>query len=266
MDWLKRASLDISTCQLQAISISACVIHPNIHPSCGPKGSSNRNLNMELSSATISSVINSQDRQPPPGHSTLAGWKMAGSNRIMDDWFKNTIASFEDEIQDMGCIEDPSTATAIVTLKNEIHPMFHISRWMKGYGQQTEQFYGNMRPALLLASLWLTEDCVLPWWTHAHFGRPVEGQASDGTGANIVYIESSEREHSREARQATRTLLMVLAEVIVLMFRPTISSDCFAITCNRRGLWKWSDNFQEKRLPPSTKGLSSWAKEAESGS
>ncbi|KAF2108214.1 hypothetical protein BDV96DRAFT_653102 [Lophiotrema nucula] len=75
---------------------------------------------------------------------------------------------FKPLAQQLGCYEvRPSPKP---TLVNDIHPLFALDRWVKGYDQHTSEFYWKMESALRLASLILTEDSTLPWFIHLRYG------------------------------------------------------------------------------------------------
>jgi len=69
------------------------------------------------------------------------------------------------------------------SLTNPVLPMFALDRWATGPGQDTSDIYTVMRPALQLASMWLTEDLPLLWFSHLTFGHRRRNAAGQ------VYLE-----------------------------------------------------------------------------
>jgi hypothetical protein len=60
-------------------------------------------------------------------------------------------------------------------LDNPIHPLFSQDKW-RGID---EGLYANMKPALQLASLWITDDRVLDWYYHNTVGIVKRSHADD---------------------------------------------------------------------------------------
>ncbi|KAF2278062.1 uncharacterized protein EI97DRAFT_282527 [Westerdykella ornata] len=133
------------------------------------------------------------------------------------DALSEKVFSFSDELQRMGCLEDEVPKP---NLRNEIHPIFRLDRWMGGYGQPTEEIYPRMKPALRLASLFLTEECTLHWWTHTMLGEEMTAYHDDGSGRTFRYIEANPEEFTPRGRSLARTKLYEMADVIMLMFTP----------------------------------------------
>lgn len=168
------------------------------------------------------------------------------------DWLSDLISTYEDDLQSMGCLEVSGLPQP--SLKNDIHPVFRLGRWMKGYGQHTEGFYQKMKPALKLASLMLTEECVLSWFNHLTFGHRRVGDMKDSSGRQFVYIEHSKEEDTGKARRETNDRLRDLGNVIVFMFVPAAykkgeNRTAWGATNSRRRDWEWSHEFRDRDYP-----------------
>jgi hypothetical protein len=99
-------------------------------------------------------------------------------------------------------------------LTNAIHPMFHPSRWATGQDQYTRDFYPEMRAGLQLASLLLTEDSVLGWFTHIAYGD----KRRDRNGK--IYLGHNSYEDSKAARDDVRKHFEIMSEVVTFSFIP----------------------------------------------
>ncbi|KAF2018108.1 hypothetical protein BU24DRAFT_421111 [Aaosphaeria arxii CBS 175.79] len=155
----------------------------------------------------------------------------------------------EHSLQQMGCLEVPSLPRP--TLRNDIHRIFRLDSWMRGYGQGTERFYTRMKPALRLASLMITESCMLPWFTHLCHGKRVR---VEGTHDSKGYVYLEPRRPSREGIEEVRRALRDLAEVVVFMFVPERYSEGkwknswgTSAVCWRK--WPWSRRFRAVDYP-----------------
>ena len=110
-----------------------------------------------------------------------------------------------------GCLEVPNLPPP--NIKNDIHPAFHLNRWMTGHDQHTSTIYGRMMPALQLASLFLSEECVLGHFAHMYLGS----LRQDSRG---IHIEPVPEENTPQGRQFAKNKLVELANVITFMFVP----------------------------------------------
>ncbi|KAF2649871.1 hypothetical protein K491DRAFT_721300 [Lophiostoma macrostomum CBS 122681] len=167
----------------------------------------------------------------------------------MPDWFSQNILTHADELQRRGCLE---MTLPNCTLRNEIHPIFREDRWMKGYGQHTDEIYKYMKGALRLASLFLTEDCMLPWFTHILYGANRISALRSAENRKLIYLEVTKKERSRDAIQKTRDSFVALAECVTLMFIPSTYSrteSAYGITNERRKCWEWSKHFRDSDYP-----------------
>ena len=145
------------------------------------------------------------------------------------------ILSYEAQLQYIGCDD---VALPGPDLRNPIHPIFRLERWMKGYSQDTHKFYDAMKMALRLASRLITEDSTLPWFHCLVHGQRRTCRRS-GSGANVTYLETSWEAHTTRGQNHTKRELLELADVIVFMWTPAgykqaYGGDCWGMTCRRR--------------------------------
>ena len=94
----------------------------------------------------------------------------------------------------------------------------------------------------------MTEECVLPSFTHCLFGRRTRKPVEDGTSRLFTVIEESNTEHTEMAMRETRERLREMGSVIVLMFTPeqykhTKWGKMWGAT-NTRHQWGWSHRFR----------------------
>jgi hypothetical protein len=169
------------------------------------------------------------------------------------DWLSQNIYTLNYHLQASGCLELPDL-TPRPDLRNPIHPIFHQLRWMRGYGQLPSQYYERITPSFRLASLMLTEDCMLPWWSRLCFGQRAYVDKKDGSDEKIVYIRSTKDEYSTHARREVKDLLTEMGNVITLMFTPqsytkSHQGSSWGTTCSRRRDWPCSHHFRDADYP-----------------
>jgi hypothetical protein len=100
------------------------------------------------------------------------------------------------------------------TLENEILPMLS-ERWASGPGQHLAEIHPRLKPALQLASLFLTQDYPLRWFSHLTFGdRRLNTQGQR-------YLVNTAYSLSPEALSTVKSNLQELGKVITLMFEPS---------------------------------------------
>jgi hypothetical protein len=172
------------------------------------------------------------------------------NNMGRPDKLSSKIANFTAELQRNGCLE---ANFSIPNLTNEIHPMLHIDRWMRGHGQEmTPHIYRFMAWPLRLASLLLTEECMLWWWAHVHFGTWANGKRK--SGKQFRYLREDPREHTREGRREVRKGLNDMAKVIAFMFTPeeytyTTQGQCYGVTASEAMDLPWDHLFEDHDFP-----------------
>jgi hypothetical protein len=163
---------------------------------------------------------------------------------------EDQLHNYPQELLQMGCLEIPNLGPC--TLRNPIHPMFSIDRWMTGYGQATHTFYDLMTPALKLASLMLTEPCILPWFTHLFYAKRC--RTVSASGEEYIYLHPREFEITTADRQRVRDEIDDLTEVVIFMFTPSQYSNshlgqAWGVTSPEAEYWPWSRHFYPEDYP-----------------
>jgi hypothetical protein len=157
-------------------------------------------------------IVNSAvQRRHPIG--TLRTSIMSGNAHGHQECLSELITRFRERLDLDGCIARVGPFTGHL-LDNEIMPMFGIKRWATGPDQLDEHSYHRLRRALQLATLFLTEDCTLGWFTRYTFGR------RKATSSGQTYISSTKHTESKEARNQVKRNLRALGKSLTLMYRP----------------------------------------------
>ncbi|KAF2258347.1 hypothetical protein CC78DRAFT_126081 [Lojkania enalia] len=165
-------------------------------------------------------------------------------------FFFQTISNLEHELQENGCLDFPS-GECTCTLKCPIHPLLELNRWARGYDQYTEKCWPRMRPALQLASLFLTEDCMLPWFEHVASGRL---KTRDSKQYPKVYIDPVPSTLTKERIQRVKQQLRDMAEVTTFMFTPrkyknTGDGQAWGATSRFKNEFDWCREFRREDMP-----------------
>ncbi|OCK85352.1 hypothetical protein K432DRAFT_377708 [Lepidopterella palustris CBS 459.81] len=100
-------------------------------------------------------------------------------------------------------------------LDNAIHPLFEYKRWVGGKTQHTEILYDRISPALRLATLFITKDLFLGWWSHLHWGHR---KTDKRTGKK--YITDTDIEHTEKGRRKVKERFLKMAKSVTLHFFP----------------------------------------------
>jgi hypothetical protein len=138
------------------------------------------------------------------------------------------------------------------SLTNSILPMFALDRWATGPGQDTRQLYPIMRPALQLASLWLTEDMPLLWFGHLTFGQRRRNAAGQ------VYLERNPHYSTPAALATVRTNLHEFGKTNFFSFaHPDCKDQAYGTTYPYREMLPYFRKFRHTDFPPvlSSKGV-----------
>ncbi|KAF2709394.1 hypothetical protein K504DRAFT_490902 [Pleomassaria siparia CBS 279.74] len=160
-------------------------------------------------------------------------------------YLQQSLQKFQRELHENGCLEVNNLSTP--NLRNEIHPIFAKGRWVTGFGQVTHKSYQQMKPALQLASLLLTENPVLPWFQHVTYGHRTEDCSEKPPK---VYIAVHKGEHTSRAKEETRRRLEDMSSFLTLMFVPSTE----ATTANGLSFAylhdvPWYRQFRSTQLP-----------------
>ncbi|KAF2202444.1 hypothetical protein GQ43DRAFT_348246, partial [Delitschia confertaspora ATCC 74209] len=126
-------------------------------------------------------------------------------------------------------------------------------RWATGPYQGTHHFYHRMIVPLRLASLMLTEDCALPWFTHLTYGHRKEDYFN---GKPKVFVQPTKIEHTPYGRRKTKRKLRQLAHMIAFVWTPPGSLDhdvmdarAYGITWPSKSHVPFSYNFRSHNWP-----------------
>jgi hypothetical protein len=136
-------------------------------------------------------------------------------NLSVDTMLTNILTGFEGHVR-LHCGYSLKETKSIPepTLGNEILPMLS-DRWASGPGQHLATLYPRLKPALQLASLFLTQDYPLRWFSHLTFGERRLNTQGQRYIVNTVYSWSP------EALLIVKSNLKELGKVITLMFEPS---------------------------------------------
>ncbi|ORY05565.1 hypothetical protein BCR34DRAFT_519477, partial [Clohesyomyces aquaticus] len=132
--------------------------------------------------------------------------------------------------------------------------MLRAERWMTGYGQPDPFVYRAIQPALQLASLFITEDCTLPWFTHLVYGRR-KYETNHTTGEKRVYLEPTKLEHARASLQEVKADMAELSRILTFQFVPSSYrksrewGTSYGITCSHTHP-PWHHKFSLHDFPP----------------
>ncbi|KAF2872356.1 hypothetical protein BDV95DRAFT_569569 [Massariosphaeria phaeospora] len=177
------------------------------------------------------------------GRPTILYQHTAMSQQLLEQFLRK----FPLQLQYCGCLKVDNLPDP--TLRNEILPMFALDRWVKGHDQHTKDIYARMVPALRLASLLISEDCVLGWFHHLTLGRLREDRSSKPTR---LVVTSTDAENSRSDQEETRDNLRRLGEIVSLMFVPSRHHDnkiVFGVTYTKQRM-PWFSQYHPNDWPP----------------
>ena len=138
------------------------------------------------------------------------------------------------------------------SLTNSIHPMFALDRWATGPGQDTPKLYRSMRPALQLASLWLTEDMPLLWFSHLTFGHRRHNPAGQ------VYLERNPHYKTPGALATVKANLVEFGKTNFFSFyHPSVRNNYFGCTYRQKESLPYFNEFKSADFPlaVSSKGV-----------
>ena len=171
------------------------------------------------------------------------------------DILSELISQFHDRLALYGCTTRVGPFIGEL-LENDIMPIFNIERWAAGPNQLDKHSYHRLRKALQLATLFLTEDSTLGWFTHYTFGH----RRKNASGHS--YIIPTIYENTKEAREEVKTNICELGKVITFMLRPASHEhdDSYGVTyysmrdlpffhCFRRDDWPKTSNDQSHYHP-----------------
>ncbi|RMZ66256.1 thiamine pyrophosphate enzyme [Pyrenophora seminiperda CCB06] len=132
------------------------------------------------------------------------------------------------------------------SLTNDVHPMFRIDRWVTGKGQNIRDLYENMRPALQLASLWLTEDAPLLWFSRLTFGNIYV----NSTGQSYIARNSCIEIDSQHALEIVKANLHEFGKVNCFMFAPhSYKGSQWGTTYSRKECLPYFEEFSNRDFP-----------------
>jgi hypothetical protein len=119
--------------------------------------------------------------------------------------------AFLEKLQELGRMEVDGLSPCDLT--NDIHPMNRLDR----FTNVIEDEYDFIRPALQLASKFLTEDAMMDFWNHICHGTYKMQDYEDGD--QIFHIASGLRgKDPQAALQTTRQKLLEMAKDIKIQF------------------------------------------------
>lgn len=160
------------------------------------------------------------------------------------DCMSELISRFHERLDLYGCLSS-NGPFAEQLLENDIIPMFGIDRWATGPNQLTTRSYRRTWLALRLATLFLTEDCTLGWFTHYTFGV----RKRDASGH--TYIAATRYASTKEARKRVKYYLGELGKVVTLMLRPTSAENDrnYGVTYHSKRHLPFFRRFRERDWP-----------------
>ncbi|KAH6875176.1 hypothetical protein BKA58DRAFT_437167 [Alternaria rosae] len=138
------------------------------------------------------------------------------------------------------------------SLTNPVLPMFALDRWATGPGQDTFDIYTIMRPALQLASMWLTEDLPLLWFSHLTFGHRRRNAAGQ------VYLERNPHYRTPAALKTVKENLHEFGKTNFFAFAPPkCKNTSYATTYSKKESIPHFREFNHADFPPvlSDKGI-----------
>jgi hypothetical protein len=166
----------------------------------------------------------------------------------MRDYLTAKILEYHSGLVRMGAIgvDFPSP-----NLRNQIHPVFHPDRWVRGHNQMRPGIYERAKPAFRLASLMITDESQMWWWGHLYHGDVVKTYSDDEPPQKIHHIQANPAEFSPQARQEARAAFDRLAKIITLMFIPRgYREDAWGITrCHACDDFEWASELGRSNYP-----------------
>jgi hypothetical protein len=156
----------------------------------------------------------------------------------------NILTEFEPHVYEH-CSYERKPDIPVPTLGNEILPMLSDC-WVPGPGQHLGEMYPRLKPALQLASLFLTMDYPLYWFSHLTFGERrlnAHGQ---------VFVVHKPYSLSSDALSKVKANLQELGKVITLLFQPSSYEDkAWGRTYHDKNSIKFLHEFRDLDFPPS---------------
>jgi hypothetical protein len=156
----------------------------------------------------------------------------------------NILSEFEPHVYEH-CSYERKTDIPVPTLANEVLSMLS-DRWVPGLRQRMGEMYPRLKPALQLASLFLTMDYPLCWFSHLTFGeRRLNAQGQ-------VFVIHTPYSLSSDALSKVEANLQELGKVIILLFEPSGYEDgAWGRTYHDRNSIKFLHEFRDLDFPSS---------------